>query len=277
MSSLDTLIDDIYHLFDPDHGHEVNEANLDYFCESLKQTIRTRLAKREDKEFYLRFSNLGKQDRQVWYTAKGHEAETMTAKTYFKFLYGDVIEALLLFLAKEAGHEVTDEQKEVDCLGVKGHIDAKIDGVVTDVKSASPFGFKKFKDHSLLSNDPFGYIQQLSGYVNVEDEGNAGAFFACDKVSGDLAILQLSPSIIQYYKPEERIEHLREVIKKDTPPPRCFPDVEDGKSGNRKLGTECSYCAYKNDCWPRLRTFLYSTGPRFLTKVVREPDVTEVF
>ena len=276
MAEIETLVEDIYHLFDPDHGHVVNEDNLEYFAQSLKETIRTRLALREERKFSLRFSGLGKPDRRIWYEAHGYPAEPMTNKTYFKFLYGDVIEALILFLAKEAGHEVTDEQKEVDCLGVLGHLDAKIDGTVVDVKSASPYGFQKFKDHSLLEKDSFGYVQQLSGYVNEETPGEAGAFLAVNKVNGDITVMPLSSSIVSSHRPAERINHLRSVVSSDVPPPRCYPDEPEGKSGNRKLGTECSYCAYKNECWPGLRTFRYSTGPKYLTKVVEIPRVYEI-
>ena len=49
----------------------------------------------------------------------------------------------------------------------------------------------------------------------------------------------------------------------------------EGKSGNEKLGFECSYCPYKAECWPGVRGFAYSYGPVFLTKVVRTPSVPE--
>jgi hypothetical protein len=274
--SIENLPADIYQLFNPEIDHQVSEENLNHFLSSLGDLVRTRLSKRKDKEFYLRFSGLGKPDRQVWYDSRGYEGEKFLGQTYLKFLYGDIIECLLLLLAREAGYEVTDEQKEVDCLGVKGHLDAKIEGVVTDVKSASPFGFKKFKDHTLFEDDPFGYIPQISGYVSVETPGEAGAFLACDKVSGDVTVMSVPSSIVKDNLPAPRIEHLREVISSDTPPPRCFPDEPDGKSGNRKLGTECSYCAHKFSCWPGVRTFLYSTGPRYLTHVERVPEVYEL-
>ncbi|MBU6231642.1 hypothetical protein KGP36_03155 [Patescibacteria group bacterium] len=276
MANIKTLITDIYELFNPEKHHVVNEDNLNVFLKDLGDVIRRRLAEREVMKPELRFSNLGKTDRQLWFTAHGYETEKMSAKTYFKFLYGDIIEALLLFLAKEAGHEVTDEQKEVEVLGVKGHIDAKIDGVVVDVKSASPFGFQKFRDHSLLHKDPFGYIQQLSGYVHCETPGEVGAFLACNKVSADLTLMEVSPSVSNDYDPYDRITHLQGVIDSAEPPPRCYEDIADGKSGNRKLGTECSYCSFKQHCWPNLRTFIYSTGPRFLTQVARQPDVPEI-
>ena len=136
--SLDTLVQDIYSLFDPKVGHEPNEENLDNFCNNLKELLKVRLSQRDGLGDAIRFSSLGKGDRQLWYDSQGFEKEELTAKTYFKFLYGDVIEQLVLFLCKEAGHEVTHEQEEIEVDGVLGHIDAIIDGVVVDVKSASP-------------------------------------------------------------------------------------------------------------------------------------------
>ena len=275
MNDINTLVPDIYNLFSPEQEHIVNEDNLQTFLSNLGNTIRRRLKGEQRNGFFLRFSGLGKPDRQLWYDSREYEGEALSPKTYFKFLYGDILEETLLFLAKEAGHEVTDEQKEVDCLGVKGHIDAKIDGVVVDVKSASPFGFKKFKEGSLIEDDSFGYIQQISGYATVESPNESAAFLACDKVSGELALMGVSSSVIASHPPGPRIEHLREIIGGDIPPPRCFPDEADGKSGNRKLGTRCSYCSHKFRCWEGLRGFAYSTGPRYLTHVERVPDVYE--
>ena len=276
MPSLDTLVADVYSLFDPNKTHEPNEDNLNEFAENMKNILRTRLASREDVRDPLRFSALGKPDRQLWYMAKKYPSEEMTPKTFFKFTYGDVIEALLLFLAKESGHDVHSEQMEIEVDGVKGHIDAIIDGVVVDVKSASPYSYKKFKDHSLIENDPFGYIEQISGYTSEITPGKGGAFLAADKVSGDITVMNVSSSIVATHPPAPRIAHLKEVIAQDAPPPRCFDPEPDGKSGNMKLGTQCSYCAFKHECWPGLRTFIYSTGPRYLTTVAKVPDVYEV-
>lgn len=276
MKTLSTLVDDVYSLFDPNHGHEPNEDNLNEFSENLKTLLRNRLAKREPIDNPLRFSSLGKQDRQIWYMAKKYPTEELSAKTYFKFLYGDVIEQLLLFLVKEAGHTVEMEQAEVVVDGVPGHIDAVIDGVLVDVKSASPMAYPKFVKQEVTLNDTFGYVQQLAGYAQVVTPGAGAAWLAMDKSSASICVSPLSQSIIKDFPVEERITHLREVIEKDEPPERCYDDVEDGKSGNRKLATGCSYCGYKDVCWPGLRTFAYAQGPRFLTRVVKTPDVPEV-
>lgn len=278
MKKLEDLPADIYQLFDPDTHHNCSEEYLDAFCANLKDLLKVRLSKQEQARSPLRFSSLGKPDRQLWFEAHPIEGgkEPMTPKTYFKFLYGDVIEQLVLYLSKEAGHSVEYEQAEVEVDGVLGHIDAIIDGVVVDVKSASPYGYKKFETRNVEADDPFGYVAQLAGYANVLTPDNYAAWVAMDKVSGDICVSPLSPTTIRHYKPEEQIKHQKEVIASETPPDLCYQPVPDGKSGNMRLGTACSYCAHKHRCHPGLRTFLYSGGPRFLTTVAREPSETVV-
>ncbi len=279
MAKLESLVDDIYSLFDPAIDHKVEEANLDNLCENIKTLIRSRLAAdTRDSSPALRFSSLGKPDRQLWFDTHPAEGskEQMLPKTYLKFMYGAIIEELLLFLVKESGHSVTDEQKEIEVDGVKGHIDAIIDGVVVDVKSASPYGYKKFKEQRVTEDDPFGYTQQLAGYAAVLTPGQDAAWLAMDKSAGDICVSPLSKTVIKHYLPEERITHLKEVVAKDEPPGYCYETVPDGKSGNMKLQTGCSYCAHKFRCRPGLRTFIYSTGPRFLDVVAVVPNVPEI-
>ena len=269
---------DIYALFNPDEHHECNEENLTEFAENVKGLLRQRLAQRPDADPALRFSSLGKPDRQLWFDLHPEPGtkERLHPKTYLKFLYGDLIEQLVLFLAKEAGHSVERTQEEVEVLGIKGHIDAVIDGTVVDVKSASSFGYKKFEDRRVTEDDPFGYVAQLSGYADVLTPGQPAAWVANDKVAGDICVSPLSSIVIAHHKPAERIEHLKKVIDSETPPPLCYEPVPDGLSGNTKLPTPCSYCAHKRRCHPNLRVYSYSTGPRFLTKVVKEPNVPDI-
>ena len=277
--TLDTLVDDIYGLFDPNIDHEASEELLNEFTENLKQLLRTRLrASPRRSGGGIRFSSLGKPDRQIYF---GHHPdpsseEPLLPKTYLKFLYGDVIEQLYLYLAKEAGHSVTHEQAEVEVNGVLGHIDAIIDGTVVDLKSASSYGYKKFEEGTVEQDDPFGYVAQLAGYASVLTPGKDAAWWAVDKSSGDHCISPLKATVIKHHEPEPRIEHLKKVVASDTPPPLCYEPVPDGKSGNMKLPTPCSYCKHKFRCHPDARLFIYSSGPRYLTTVVREPDVPEV-
>ena len=205
----------------------------------------------------------------------------MPGKQNFKFLYGDVLEVLLLFLSKEAGHSVEDYQKGVEEDGVKGSIDAIIDGTLVDVKSASSFSFEKFKSGGYLFDDPFGYVAQLSGYANALGRERAG-FLVADKVHGDICFVELDKLDIKANPPGPRITQQKLVINMESPPPHCYPALPEGKSGNMKLGVGCSYCPFKEDCWSEsnngsgLRKFFYSRGPVWLTKVMREPKVNEV-
>lgn len=278
MADLSTLPKDIYNLFDPEYDHVCSEENLETLATNIKQLLVSRLKAQPANPVALRFSSLGKPDRQLWFDAHPQEGSTekLPLKTYYKFLYGDIIEQLLLFLTKEAGHSVEQEQAEVECNGVLGHIDAIIDGVVVDVKSASPYGFQKFKTNTVEQDDPFGYVAQLAGYANVLTPGLGAAWLANDKVAGDICVSPLSPIVVRHHPPEDRIKHLQEVISQDEPPPLCYQPVPDGKSGNMKLPTGCSYCKHKFRCHPQTRVFIYSTGPRYLTSVAKLPNVPEV-
>lgn len=278
MADLKDIPKDVYALFDPSIDHEVSEENLDLFATEIKDLVRNRLKEYRRPDSPLRFSALGKKDRQVWMEAHPdpENEEEMIPKTYLKFMYGDVIEQLLLFLIREAGHDVTNTQAEVDVDGIKGHIDAIIDGVVVDVKSASPFGYQKFANNSVTEDDPFGYVDQLAGYSTLLNPGEDAAWIAMDKVHGDICVSPLRNTVIKHYHPKERIDHLREVIKSETPPDLCYQPVPDGASGNLKLPVGCSYCKHKWRCHPTLRAYIYSTGPKYLTQVVKEPKVVEI-
>jgi hypothetical protein len=280
--TLDTLVEDIYNLFDEREHHEPSQENLQQLGSNIAELVQRRLARADDERTTLRFSSLGRPARQLWYQEHRQElAERLSPATFYKFLYGDVIEQLLLFLAKEAGHDVQSEQLEIEVDGVKGHLDAVIDGVTVDVKSASPYSFTKFKDRSVFSDDPFGYIGQISGYAGHVTPDTGGAFLVADKVHGHITTMVVDPETVAQYELPKRIEHLKEVLAKDEPPPRCYEPVPEGKSGNMKLGVNCSYCPFKEECWKDanggrgLRKFIYYGGPVWLTHVAREPKVEE--
>lgn len=272
--SINTLVEDIYKVLKEgkDIGKEAEE-----FGKRMEALIKERLSPRVPRKGTLRLSNLGKPDRQLWYETHDTPREEFTPSTYFKFLYGDIIEEVVLLLAEVAGHSVQGRQGEVRVDGILGHRDAFIDGILVDVKSASSYSFKKFKEGTLKDDDPFGYYPQLSGYIaDPEYDRDHGAFLAVDKQNGTLALLPVpADDTVDIYS---RIAHLKEVVAKDTPPERCYEPEPMGKGGNMKLPVGCSYCAFKKECWADvgLRKFVYSTGPVYLTTVVDPPRVMEV-
>jgi uncharacterized protein YejL (UPF0352 family) len=138
--SIDSLVDDIYALLDEDTHHEPSEENLEWLANAVQNLLRSRLSSRERKAAALRFLKLRTtRPTAVVRSTLPSKAERMLPKTYFKFLYGDMIELLLLFLTKEANMTFKENKQQVEVAGVIGHCDAVIDGVTVDVKSASPY------------------------------------------------------------------------------------------------------------------------------------------
>lgn len=277
MKTIDTLIEDIDTLLLEGFGDEVPHDLCDEYGRQFAELLKTRLIRSERKGF-LRMSNLGKPcERQLYYDVNNtQEAEPLRPEVYAKFLYGDMIELLMLFLAEASGHKVEGTQDTQEINGVKGHRDAVIDGVIVDVKSASSFSFKKFQEGRLHEDDPFGYITQLQSYLYssqddpiVTDKERA-AFFVMDKTLGHMCLDFHYRDLWTDYP--KMVEDKKAMVASSEPPERGFEDIPDGTSGNMKLGISCSYCSFKYKCWPEARTFLYSSGPRILTKVVREPS-----
>jgi hypothetical protein len=178
-----------------------------------------------------------------------------------------------------AGHNVSDEQKEVVVDGIVGHMDCKINGQVVDVKSASKFAFNKFRNGTLGSDDPFGYLGQLAGYEKAEGT-NDGGFLVINKESGELCMYV--PDDLDKPNIETKIHTLLDELKLDTPPELCYNPIPDGKKGNMQLPKGCSWCKYKHECHKDandgkgLRTFQYSNGYRYFTHIESEPQVDEI-
>ena len=159
MKSITTLVQDIYNLFnlDPiDKDEKEVDDLIDRCGDMIKVHIKEFLYSKPRDMNNLRLSGIGKPDRQLWYDINTKtEEEKLTPSTRIKFLYGYILEELLLLFASVAGHKVEEQQKEVVLEGVTGHQDAIIDGVLVDCKSASGRGFIKFKNHNLINDDPF--------------------------------------------------------------------------------------------------------------------------
>ena len=283
MKTIDTLVKDIYDLFslDPIKMDEKEvDKHIDTFGEMLKVHIKEFMYEEPRTRGNLRLSSIGKPDRQLWYDVNSKkEIEDLTPSTRIKFLYGYILEELLLLCSSIAGHKVTDQQKEVSVEGVIGHQDSMIDDVLVDCKSASGYSFKKFKQNTLLEDDPFGYIAQISAYAEA-NKVNQAAFLVIDKSSGEICLTPVHQ--MEMINAKERVKHLKGMVSNDNVPDRCYDSIADGESGNLKLPIGCVYCGHKRECWSDcnqgkgLRAFKYSRGLNYLTKVVKEPKVEEV-
>ena len=272
--TLDTLVQDIYDKLDAlteGTALDISEETSDNYGDAMKQALLNWSTPYTKDTQRLRMSNIGKPNRQLWYDMHSKaKTKSFSAPVQVKFLYGHNCEEILLFLARLAGHEVTDEQKEVTVDGIKGHMDCKIDGEVVDIKTASGFSFRKFKEGTLADDDPFGYMAQLAGYE--ESEGtNKGGFLVLNKEIGELTLFR--PEELDKPNIRERIKLLKKQMKSDTPPDFCYTTIPDGKSGNMKLPRPCVWCRHKFVCHKDsnigmgLRVFKYAKKFEYLTNV----------
>ena len=284
MKKLDTLVEDIYDklsVLSDGESLNIDDKTIDAFGESMKEVLSQWANPRPRDSGTLRMSNIGKPLRQLWYDMRSESKTTERIKpsVFIKFLYGHLLEEVLLMLIKIAGHEVTDEQKEVSVSGIKGHMDCVIDGEVIDIKTASGFAFKKFYNKTLAEDDMFGYLPQLAGYEAAMGT-NKGGFLAMNKESGEIALYR--PDSFDKPDIKKKIKTVKKLIKIDTPPELCYNPIPDGAAGNMQIARGCTWCRHKFECHSDanegkgLRVFKYSNKYSYLTRVVKEPRVLEV-
>lgn len=240
---IDTLLADIRGVF-----LNGTTADTDELCFSFGDRMGNMLLSRlkeygKKRTKNLRLSAIGKSELQLWYEIKGGvEGEPLSSSALLKFLYGDILEELMLTLTEVAGHKVERRQETVELEGIVGHIDAVIDGELVDVKSASSYSFEKFEDGTLKDNDAFGYIYQIGAYAEALGK-TRGYFLAVDKTLGHITLLKTDswPNV------RERIAKLKDLLTKDTPPEYAC-SIRTNKAGEKYLAVPCSYCPTKEHC-----------------------------
>jgi len=280
---LEDLVDDIYESLAPlseNKPIELTDEVIDDTVEAIREAlVHWARPSERNRSFGLRMSNIGKPARQLWYEKNIPNKNIISASNQIRFLYGHILEAVMIMLVKLSGHSVTDEQKEVEVEGIKGHIDCKIDGEVVDIKTASRISFNKFQTDKLPEDDPFGYIDQLSSYEKAEGTEDGG-FLVINKESGELCFYQ--PGFVNKSDVVTKIKDLKSKLLLDSPPPLCYLPVPEGVKGNMKIHRSCQYCNFKFECHKNsndgegLRVFKYSRGLTYFTKIVIEPKVEEI-
>jgi hypothetical protein len=273
MKTIDTLVADMYSVVSGGIPNATSNSNVSV---SYDKWFTPRGNERDDKVLY--FSEVGTPcPRQLWYKYNAPEIATKPdGNLLLKFFYGDILEELVLNVAESAGHTVEGKQERVlyEVGGgwyVRGRIDAVIDGVVVDVKSVTKYSEEKFKGG--LVDDPFGYYQQLNGYAAALNNDTAG-FVTIQKELGHINYYPIQ--VDRGFFAQQADFAVETVTSNIAEIPRLEAVPQSKTSKNKKLCTSCSYCSFKSECWPEMRTFLYSHGPEFLVDVVDVPRVMEV-
>lgn len=252
----------------------------DRFAERMLEVAKTRIGVEQKPRNYISMSSLGEScPRKMWLKVNQPTTEVPSGESIGTFLYGDMLEQLVITLAEASGHSVEGLQTTMEIDGIPGSRDAVIDGMTVDIKSASDYNFTKFASGRLRERDDYGYISQLSSYVAAGAEDplvtnkTHGAFLVVQKTRFKLCldIHDFSEEIRQ--KPQE-IARSKALVSGSLPSEKV-PDEPEGKSGNRVLSKKCGWCEYRKNCWPHTRKFMYSTGIKEFTKVLKEPKVDE--
>ena len=250
--------------------------------DAIAKAAYNRFGKPQKPRGYLSFSSIGSPcKRKLWYKINDpSSAKLVSPSDLLKFFYGDMIEELILSIVKVSGHDLGGQQDRMFINGLAGHRGAVIDGMTVDVKSASPYSFKKFAEGGLKDNDPFGYISQLSSYVYAAKDDplvtdkTRGAFLVVDKVNGSIC-LDIHDFSEELENKEKEVDSVKNMVKGSIPPRGFEPVPQSKTSPNTKLHPSCGFCDFNKKCWPEARRFVYKTGDVLLVDVVTEPNVPE--
>ena len=241
---------------------EISDKLVEEFGEACKNALRKQFTEQRKTGFQPRMSNIGRPLCQLQMEAKNIKGEGQPYNAKMRNTFGDLIEALAIFVMKSAGVNIEDEQKSVrynfDGSTLEGRYDVKIDKKVWDVKSASPYSFeKKFGPsggfEEVIKDDAFGYASQ--GYLYSESEKVPfGGWIVINKSTGEWLTCE-APLADDEYKAtaiKNAEDNMKSIINKK-PFKRCYPAIEETfrtkKTGNKVLGFVCSFCPYKLPCW----------------------------
>ena len=234
------------------------------FAKDCLSAVQKQFTDKRESEFRIRMSNIGRPLCQLQMEKKYATDSTVgyadNYNTKLRNLYGDIIEAVVVMLLRVVKVNIQGVQGKVKLktkyFDIKGTYDIIIDDKVYDIKSASSFSFRyKFGQgfQSIANDDVFGYLPQ--GYLYAQSlKKNFGGWIVINKETGEMLITE--PPQEDYKFKREALKRANTNIKalmKDEPFERQFELKNEkfgrNETGNKVLGTVCSYCQYKHKCW----------------------------
>jgi len=203
---------------------EISDKLVEEFGEACKSALRKQFTEQRKSGFQPRMSNIGRPLCQLQMEARNIKGEGQPYNVKMRNTFGDLVEALAIFVMKSAGVKIEDEQKRVkykfNGSTLEGRYDVKIDKKVWDVKSASPYSFeKKFGPaggfEEVVKEDTFGYASQ--GYLyGASEKVPFGGWIVINKSTGEWLTCE-TPLADDEYKNialKTARNHLKDVIQK---------------------------------------------------------------
>lgn len=241
---------------------DLSDVLLDQVAILARDSFKRQFGEREEQSPTLRLSSIGRCVRQQAYKKLGTEenGKTLDSRALMVFFQGDMAELAIVMLAKAAGCDITDCQKEVEIDGVKGHIDGLLHAdadYLLEVKSMSSYGFAEFQ-RGILDD---GYRFQINAYAHALGLKQA-IVVGLNKDAGVLheTVISKDQAIVDEIK--NRISILKDV-KVESLPERPYAPNEKGF-----LPWQCRYCAFYQTCWPTSELVL--SGKAYKLKIPKE-------
>ena len=197
----------------------ISPSAIKDFVKECEESVERQLNKK--REFSIRMSGLGRPLCQQLLDRQGIR-EDMDYNALFRFMFGDLVESIVVLIMEQAKVEIVAKQKPVK-LTIAGHeITGTLDlilrdemGVekVWDVKSASEWAFRfKYTGYGgydkIKEDDPFGYVMQ--GHLYGEATGLPfGGWIVVNKSSGEIVMVE-APD----WQDEDRREYLKDAEKR---------------------------------------------------------------
>ena len=262
-----SLQDQIHEVLDHLSNNEGNKLDIEDSWieeagEAFKAALRRQLT-RQEEDFRLRMSNIGRPLCQLQMAKQGAVQERKPYNHIVRMMHGDAIECIMDVILRIAKANITGGKSKVEFdLGghtIKGEDDVEIDNKVYDIKSASPFAFEhKWKKGltALKENDDFGYVGQLIGYSDGQGLKTGGWIVVC-KSSGQVLVMDAAFSDEEKQAIKSEMEMKVNAINQDWAFKRCFEPEDDffnkKFTGSKKLPMSCNFCDFKKSCWPNAK------------------------
>jgi len=240
----------------------ISDKLVDEFGEACKAALRKQFSEKRTEGFKARISSIGRPLCQLQMESKGIKGEGQPYNVKIRNTFGDLIEALAIFVMKSSGIEIKNEQQKVSYKfndnEINGQLDVEIDNKIWDVKSASPYSFdKKFGEaggfDEVVREDIFGYASQ--GFLYGESvKKKFGGWIVINKSTGEWTVCE-TPIVDNEHKTKaiSTAETNYKALKNKEEFKKCFKEVDETfrskPTGNKVLGIACSFCPYKLPCW----------------------------
>lgn len=246
-------------------SYKIPEELLVRFSEETTTAIKKHF-EREDKkpkDFTLYMGNVGRPSCILQMEKKWGRG----SNDNHRFLYGNIVESIVLFLIRASGIKILSEQESVKLKVADKVISGRLDIIldlgngpeVYDIKSASDYSFKSKLTstfESFVKEDVFGYTIQLLAYAKAKGI-HAGGLIFCNKNNGELHVLEFPKDQKELKEwAVKTIERNLNTVNNDKPFKRSFTDLPEifnkKETGSRILPYVCTQCDYNMKCWPSL-------------------------